>query len=675
MECDGGFVGRTRELAALLTAVESCTEGRLVNVHGCAGVGKSYLLRRFAQELGRRGEAVVWLEGEELAAAAGSGGIGLARFLTGFRRRAREAKALVIDHYEPSPALDRLVRSRLLPAVRPGPLVVVASRPPLADVWDADSSLTIEAVRLDRFSPAEAREYLEAAGIKEAALLDLVISFAGGLPLALALTAGETRRALEKRCSARGSQPVTLDLDYRRIAQGLIRRLTGELADGELWAVVEAACVVRRSNEEILSHLLGRPVTAPTLNRLCDLSFVCLTPDGLAIQDEMRVAVLENLRWRAPARWEQLRRRAAAWLAGEEGTAERLFLVKDSLLRRYLFAESGERRLDWSGPPPAPEELVTVYRSWLRTYLGHGEDPSGELAQLLDLLRNYPEDFIALRDEAGRLSGFTCLIPVEPRSLPILRQSEITRRLVQSLANPYRPARVLLFPFVIAEAQDYEARAALVRASLERQLIRPRRAVFVAWVHDPMAARWAEQMLFTLVPGVACMVYGPESPVHYYALDLTRRRMKDWLDKVWASAAGTRSAAQPVVERSTVAEALRHFWEDAWLEGSPLARLNSVQARLGSSGGERNPRSLAEAVRAMLDEALTRLRRGEGCRSFRFGEEEERLLRLAYLERLGSHERVMERLGLARTTYYRRLRSALGHLVDVLASVDSPSQV
>ncbi|MGE5586625.1 MAG: DUF1492 domain-containing protein [Clostridia bacterium] len=45
-------------------------------------------------------------------------------------------------------------------------------------------------------------------------------------------------------------------------------------------------------------------------------------------------------------------------------------------------------------------------------------------------------------------------------------------------------------------------------------------------------------------------------------------------------------------------------------------------------------------------------------------------MRLAYIDRAGSHERVMERLGLPRTTYYRRLRRALHNIASIVASLE-----
>ncbi|MGE5587734.1 MAG: DUF1492 domain-containing protein [Clostridia bacterium] len=47
---------------------------------------------------------------------------------------------------------------------------------------------------------------------------------------------------------------------------------------------------------------------------------------------------------------------------------------------------------------------------------------------------------------------------------------------------------------------------------------------------------------------------------------------------------------------------------------------------------------------------------------------------MAYIERAGSHERVMERLGLPRTTYYRRLRRALRNLASILLSLEDEQQ-
>lgn len=100
----------------------------------------------------------------------------------------------------------------------------------------------------------------------------------------------------------------------------------------------------------------------------------------------------------------------------------------------------------------------------------------------------------------------------------------------------------------------------------------------------------------------------------------------------------------------------------------PSARLSSVRARTRALTEEGVPSGTVDALRATLEEALDDLEQGRKPHFFRHGAEEARVLRLAYVDRVGSHERVMERLGLARTTYYRRLQAGLDHLAAILAT-------
>lgn len=117
------------------------------------------------------------------------------------------------------------------------------------------------------------------------------------------------------------------------------------------------------------------------------------------------------------------------------------------------------------------------------------------------LLAEYPEGFVPVRDGRGTLLGFTCVIPVEPRLLPLLTQFAVTGHYLERAESPLRPTRVFLYPAFIDNGLDYEARGTLIRACLERQIKAPLRVVAVTWVHDPMAARRAEQMLFSHTRG------------------------------------------------------------------------------------------------------------------------------------------------------------------------------
>ncbi|MCR4402777.1 MAG: DUF1492 domain-containing protein [Firmicutes bacterium] len=757
---DGGFAGRTfmfvgrnKELAELRKGVVSHPHYRVLNVYGPAGIGKTHLLYRFADELRAQGACVIWLNALEIEPSIGSftealchslekvafascaidyqaslsstsqstfdsiaysetdspeaavceralggpsdprlrrplgaGSAAIESAVSLLRSVADTMQtAIVIDDYEAAPMFDDVFRRTVLPALDRRTLVVVASWHPLTRLWESDPASLSETrcMALPYLTPQEAEEVLRRRGITEQGTLDRIILFAGGLPLALVLAADAELGAesteesnVEKRRQA----------TYRGVAHEVFRRVAREIEDGDTLSLLEAACVVRRCNEELLSHLAGRHVTALDINKLTGLSFVHPTEEGLAVDDEIRNVILEDMRWRAPNRLAALRRLATDWMGkdrrvlGTDDILEYVFLAPDPLLRRYFFTEWGDVTLSCDGAPPKLSEIADVYRTWMREYLGQEEDRLGEVDQIASLFELYKDRFTAVREPDGRLAGFTCLIPVEERSLPILRMSEVTRLCVDNLPGPRSASHVLLFPFIMSSTHAYQVRAALVKAVFEWQTKRDVHAVFTTWVHDEMAASRAEQLLFTQVRDPVCMAYGPGMPITYYYLDLTKKSARAWMNEVLGRQEGPQRETLSQQELlQEVVLCLRHFWNDRKLEHSRMAHLGVVARRLarpgesGKADGESTdsiPASLPAAIRSVLKGALDILAQGTGRFAFRFGAEEAKLVRMAYIDRVGSHECVMERLGLPRTTYYRRLRQALRNLATILASLE-----
>ncbi len=232
---------------------------------------------------------------------------------------------VVIDDYEAAPELDGLFRRWVLPLLYPRVLVVIASWHPLTRLWESDpaSLAGTRCLPLRYLTPEEAEEFLQCRGIAEQGTLDRIILFAGGLPLALALAADAE---LDVRHTESAGSKRKGEINHQELAHEVFRRIVREIPDEEVLGLLEAACTVRRCNEELLSHLAGRPVSALNINKLTGLSFARLTKEGLTIDDEIRNTVLEDMRWRAPGRLASLRRLrqalrdlASVLAAAEEG--------------------------------------------------------------------------------------------------------------------------------------------------------------------------------------------------------------------------------------------------------------------------------------------------------------------------------------------------------------------
>lgn len=124
---------------------------------------------------------------------------------------------------------------------------------------------------------------------------------------------------------------------------------------------------------------------------------------------------------------------------------------------------------------------------------------------------------------------------------------------------------------------------------------------------------------------------------------------------------------------------LRHFWNDEKLEHSKMSRLRVVTGRLasrdmlaktGETATATPAAAVPDAIRSVLRDSLALLAQGTGRFAFRSGADQAKLICLVYIDRAGSHERVMERLDLPHTTYYRRLRTALQNIASIVASLE-----
>ena len=209
------FVGRLDELALFRAALEDPAPSfAVLHVHGPGGVGKTALLQAFADLAAECGVTPVLLDARDLepspqafdaavlaalgaapgaalgaalgaapGAALGEGnGATAVDALTGGRC------ALLIDTYEVLAALDDWLRTRFLPELPDGTVVVIAGRYPPAPAWREDAGWRglLRVVPLRNLSPDEGRAYLACAGLPED-LHEQTLRVTHGHPLALSL--------------------------------------------------------------------------------------------------------------------------------------------------------------------------------------------------------------------------------------------------------------------------------------------------------------------------------------------------------------------------------------------------------------------------------------------------------------------------------------------------------
>ncbi|MFC8851085.1 MULTISPECIES: AAA family ATPase [unclassified Micromonospora] len=147
------FVGRAKELATFRAALRGEPDAPvLIYVYGPGGVGKSTLLRRFADEGRDAGRPVTEINGRLIDPSP-------AGFTAEIRGPVGAGSVLVVDAFEHCQGLDEWLRETFLPSLPDDALVVVAGREPPHASWQLDLAWqqAMAVCHLGELTPDEAR--------------------------------------------------------------------------------------------------------------------------------------------------------------------------------------------------------------------------------------------------------------------------------------------------------------------------------------------------------------------------------------------------------------------------------------------------------------------------------------------------------------------------------------
>ena len=225
---------------------------------------------------------------------------------------------VIFDAYDFMATLDSWVRNEFLANLGQKAVLVIAGRQSLGEDW-ADWRPIIRYLTLRNFSKEEAMDYLHSKRISEPALVDAIIGFTRGLPLALALCAELTDD---------GSLTI---VDFSKADQRLavmktvVDRIVRQISDKELRDALQVCAVVRWLDEDIMKYLLAERDVSDLYKHLQAFSFVSYGHSGLSLDSTVRHYLSEELRTRAPGSHRRLHERAiefykekAAEVSGEE---------------------------------------------------------------------------------------------------------------------------------------------------------------------------------------------------------------------------------------------------------------------------------------------------------------------------------------------------------------------
>jgi hypothetical protein len=655
------FAGRERELEAF-RAWLSADEPAILNISGPGGLGKTALLGAFERAAGR---PVVHVDGRTVLPTreAFLSALGQPTIEAAVAHLSRGAPLLMIDTFEALAGLTRFLREELIPRLDSRVRLVIAGRHPLGAWLTGDRwPVPIRSFPLDRLNAAQSRAYLESRGIDDPELITQILASCGGWPLALSLAADLVEQFDLRRLPAAP--------EWHLAVRGLVEHLLDEAADPRLRTLLEACSVVRRFDEETLTALTGEPAGG-AFAALCRLSIVRPTERGLALHDDVRRLVADDLRWRRPERHAELRLRALGHLRERASRAEphererlleeRLFHWGHEVVRTLLYAEQDGGEV-WVEParPQDLDELTALHRRWqteVRVALGLAApdaswDADRHWEWFGELVSHPAARVHVARDRVGQAVGYDVVLPMCAATLPLASRHDVIGAAVDAWlatpgagALPEAPADVIFLAHLGLSGHLPEAtRAALIRDLLS---VLARGGVCLCALDMPEYRQLAEALGFRPIPGSEAMFR--ESEYVGYVLDLRRIGAEAWIQSLLAG--GPRPPVGPGELERALRDVLVSWHDDDRVAGSALAVLT--------------PSPGAEAVRSMVEAALDRA--AANC-----GPEQGlalRAVRLAYLERMGSHERAADALHVSRSTFYRLLHRGVALVADALPKV------
>jgi hypothetical protein len=559
----------------------------VLGVFGPGGVGKSWLLQDLAHRAEER-SAHVWL----IEADHGSAPIlpPVPAAIAGSGRH----RLLLIDGLDALPAGGAaLVRE--LADLDDGVRVVLASRRPLVDgPWRAWAALT-RPLELSAFGPEECDRYLDLRGVDDPRTREQILFRSGGHPLTLSLAAD----LLLSPDSGEWSETPAWSATVSSTVEQLLADVGGTLREA-----VRAAAVLGRCDQDLLTAVLGAPMGARAFVRLCGLSVTRAIGDEVALHDEVRAVVLEDLRLHHPKLLDALRRRAlrqlrrhpgghsAATIAARRGGLH--LLGRDLPGLSALPPEDGELIVEVADERAIDEILELRARVPAVPGLPRAEhDP--------DLLRQILADrgceVHLARDGAGALRGYAFHLCLTPRSARLLDGDGMPGVLAAVLdmlgTDGDFPERSNIFFLSTIVTPDDDPRA--VHSALSNSVV-DLMLKEGAYLMLPVVDSYRELVRTLRAERVARRAgMDPASP-EAWLLDLSRCGVEGWARAVGGGGDGRLPLADELT--AVVVRALSDLDDDQALAASPLAVL-------AEPDDDRDVAARAAAVRELLSRALT----------------------------------------------------------------------
>lgn len=640
------FVGRADELGLFAQALDADVPPfALLWLYGPGGIGKTTLLRRFADDAAARSADVRYVDAAQIEAspralAAAVGPVGQSARLV-----------LLLDGAELLASLRTWLREEYLPGLPESAVVVVGGRTPPDERWRSDlgwaDSLLVR--RLGGLGASESADYLTRRGLP-AGRQGPLIDAAHGHPLALALLADldETPPAAAISSSA-------------DLVAVLLQRFVGHVDRPEHRRALHLLGHVRVTTQALLAAVLPDQEAEECFAWLRSLSFVNpVASGGLAPHDLAREVLDADLAWRDREGWLALRAQVrAAYLqraadddprTRRRAVADLLWLNRDSPSLSAYPSWDDAFALWWE--PATPADLPHILA--LATRL--------EGAQSADLHERWwaaqPDAFCVIRDRPGHVHAFFVQLRLDASGRPAdLLADDPFAAAALAHVRASAPLRAGEHLRVVRSWMGHDGyhvpsptHQALTGATTTAWLSEKGLAISVSYMAvqqtpDPWVPMFAH---VDYAPAPAADVTFAGRRYAAYVHDWRARPPLEWLALVGRRQDGSDGAWTRAEFDLCVRDALRSATDARALAANPLSRARVVRDHPSAD------------VRTVLEEAVARLR--ERPR----GERPARVLEVTYFARASTQEAAAARLSLAFSTYRRLLATGIAAVIEDL---------
>ncbi|GAA1981923.1 ATP-binding protein [Amycolatopsis minnesotensis] len=404
-----GFVGRTEQRNVFASALRGDHDApQVLLVHGAGGMGKSALLRRFADDAQECGRAVVWIDGEYVVAST-----------TALTEAAEpvhhtDSPVLIIDGFEHCQVLETWLREHFLRTVPADTIVVIAGRQRPEPQWTLDPGWRqlVHTTALTPLNPCEVAALLEDRGVPEA-LHTAVNGFADGHPLALCMAAEET-------LTKDAAPDDTVWEPSPRVIESLLARVIDQVPSPAHEYGLRVCGHVRHVTLDLLRTGLDDHDAHTVFDWLAHLPYVEVRQHGLVCHELVRDVLDASFKWRDPNTynelhlnlWRHLLKGPSTALAASTSSTSKIKVALldlfdlsrafGSALDEVLDLQSFGSVLECDYTPDLREELLALARA------DRGEEHARLVAYWLD---RHPEAFQIYRhtEDLTVVSFFTWL--------------------------------------------------------------------------------------------------------------------------------------------------------------------------------------------------------------------------------------------------------------------------